>query len=112
MKIETFTKNGVVILKPNTKRIDARSAVNFKSKLTKFIDDGKNHLVINLAEVHFIDSSGLGVLVSAFKELGNSGELKLCEVKEGVRSIFELTHLDRIFDIHRSEKGAVESFTK
>lgn len=112
MKIESHTVDDVLVLKLQERRIDASTAVAFKAKLSEFLDDGYLNIIINLAEVGFVDSSGLGALVSALKEVGPQGEIKLCEVREGVRSIFELTRLDTVFDIHHSEKGAITSFHK
>ena len=110
MKMKRYSRNGVIVLKPQERRIDASNAVGFKESLSGHLGDGSPNIVINLDEVRFIDSSGLGVLVSALKEIGSNGEIKLCHLREGVRSIFELTRLDTVFDLHGSEGGAVESF--
>jgi anti-sigma B factor antagonist len=110
MKIEAFKEGGVLIVRPQEKRIDASIAKDFKSKLAEFVKNGNVNLVINLSEVDFIDSSGLGALVSTLKVIGNQGEIKLCEVKKEVKSIFELTRLDKVFSIYHSEKEAIDSF--
>ncbi len=109
MEITRKRAGRACVVTPQVKKIDANVAVEFRKQLMELIADGENRLVLNLGEVDFIDSSGLGALVAVLKNIGPEGRIKLFAVKDGVRSIFELTRLDRVFDIHISEKGAVES---
>jgi anti-sigma B factor antagonist len=110
MKITKTNREEVVVLRPHARRIDASSVVEFKSKLKEEVADGHTKIVLDLSEVDFIDSSGLGVMVSFLKQVSPEGGIKLFGVKEGVKSILELTRLDRAFGIHLSERGAIESF--
>jgi anti-sigma B factor antagonist len=109
MKMTVTRKDGILIITPQVKRIDASIATDFKSKLVEFLDNGDKVIVLNLSEVDFIDSSGLGALVLILRKIGADGRIKLCKLKEGVKSIFELTRLDKVFEIHKSEEGALES---
>jgi anti-sigma B factor antagonist len=109
MIISKTKRGSVSVFTPQLKKIDASVAVEFKNKLLEFVNNGETRFVLNLEHVEFIDSSGLGALVSVFKGAGPGGEIKLCAVRESVRSILELTRLDRVFAIHTSEEGAVES---
>jgi anti-sigma B factor antagonist len=109
MKISKVKRGSVCVVIPHVKKIDASIAVEFKKKMIEIVKSGENRLVLNLQEVDFIDSSGLGALVSVYKSAGPNGAIKLFHVKDSVRSIFELTRLDRVFGIHVSEEGAVES---
>ena len=109
MKLNVIRKDGILIVTPQVKRIDASIAMDFKSKLIDFLDNGDKVIVINLAKVDFIDSSGLGAMVLILRKIGTDGRIKLCKLKESVRSIFELTRLDEVFEIHKSEEGAIES---
>jgi len=109
MKLSVTRKDGILIITPKVKRIDASVAADFKSKLIDFLDNGDKVIVINLSEVDFIDSSGLGAMVLILRKIGTDGRIKLCKLNEGVRSIFELTRLDEVFEIHKSEEGALES---
>ena len=110
MKVEHVKKNNVVVVLPKEKRLDAGVAADFKSKLSELVEKGQVNLVINLTEVDLVDSSGLGVLVSILKKVGDRGEIKICNLKEGVRSLFQLTRLDRVFSLYHSETEAVDSF--
>lgn len=66
-------------------------------------------LLFNLAEVDFIDSSGLGVLDSRVKTIGETGRFAVCVVRDGVRSILELTRLGTVIDPFNSESEALKS---
>ncbi|MGD8538236.1 MAG: STAS domain-containing protein [Candidatus Aminicenantes bacterium] len=109
MKLDVIRKDGILIITPKVKRIDASIATDLKSKLIDFLENGDKVIVINLSEVDFIDSSGLGAMVLILRKIGTDGRIKLCKLKESVRSIFELTRLDKVFEIHKSEEGALES---
>lgn len=109
MKLSITRKDGVLIITPKVKRIDASIASDFKAKLIDFLDNGDKVIVINLSQVDFIDSSGLGAMVLILRRIGTDGKVKLCKLNESVRSIFELTRLDEVFEIHKSEEGALES---
>jgi len=110
MKIDKDFLEGIAIIRPDEKHIDGYMAVDFKSKLNEIIQNGGEKIVIDLSSLEFIDSSGLGAMVSVFKKKGMSGKVKLCGVKNGVRSILELTRLDKVFPIYHSVKEAVASF--
>jgi len=108
MMLEVNHQYGVIVIKPLLKRIDASVATEFKSDFIELVNKGDEKIVINLSEVDFIDSSGLGVLVLVLRRLGPEGKIKLCKVNDSVRSIFELTRLNEVFDIHKTVEGAVE----
>lgn len=110
MNLEVSKKDNLMVVRIHERRLDARIATDFKSKLNQLVRSGNVNIVLNLSQVDFIDSSGLGALVSVLKAVGNNGEIKLCGVREGVRSIFELTRLDQIFSFHYSEQEAIDSF--
>lgn len=108
MKLDVDYQDDVIVIRPQLKRIDASVATEFKSNIIELINEGNKRIVINLSEVDFIDSSGLGVLVLALRKLGPDGKIRLCKVNDSVRSIFELTRLNEVFGIHKTVEGAVE----
>jgi anti-sigma B factor antagonist len=74
-------------------------------------ENGTKNLLVDLKEVRFIDSSGLGVLVSGFKNASTrQGSIKMCNLQTQVKSMFELTRLHRVFDIFQSVDEALESY--
>jgi len=86
-------------------RLDARAVEEIKAE---FQEVTNSHVLLNLADVSFIDSSGLGLVVSTFRRIReNEGDLSLCALSPQVRTIFELTRLHRVFDIYATEELAL-----
>ena len=109
LKIEE--KAEVVLIEIKEERLDAHNSGELKAEMLKLFDEGKNNIVINLAEVRFVDSSGLGSLVSGFKNASaRNGNLKLCGLQPQVKSMFELTRLHRVFDIFSTVDDALQSY--
>ena len=104
--------NGVaVLIEVNEDRLDAHNSGELKTQMLSFFDEGKNNLVIDLKAVRFVDSSGLGSLVSGFKNASaRNGNLKLCGLQPQVISMFELTRLHRVFEIFPDSDEALASF--
>lgn len=74
-------------------------------------DKGKKAVVLNLGEVLYVDSSGVGELVKAHTTIRNQGgKLKLTNLNKRVNDLLEMTHLSAVFDIHKDEASAVKSF--
>jgi anti-sigma B factor antagonist len=91
-------------------RIDAICAPRLKVELHELIAEGRKRLVVNLDGIGFIDSAGLGVLVSCLRRCAaEDGDLRLAEVPAFCRSIFELTRLTRVFDVTESEQEALQA---
>lgn len=91
-------------------RFDALTAPQIKLELHKLIQDGDIRMVLNLQKMDFIDSAGLGVLVSCLRRTAaEGGDLRLAEVPPFCRSIFELTRLTRVFDVTETAAQAVRA---
>ena len=100
MEIKSEHAEGVTVLFVREDRLDANNSEELKIELRHLFDSGTKDLVIDLKEVLFIDSSGLGVLVSGYKNASTQhGSLKLSNLQSQVKSMFELTRLHRVFDI-------------
>ena len=111
MQLQHKTIADVLVVRPLEKRIDASTATEFKQKMGEWIESGSRRIVLNLSEVDFIDSSGLGAIISGFKRIGDDGRLVICTVKESVMSLFRLTRMNRVFDIYGSENEALEALS-
>lgn len=75
------------------------------------LEENRTHLVLNLADVDYIDSSGIGELVSAYTAVKNrGGELKLLYLTKKVHDLLQLTKLYTVFDVHNDEAAALRSF--
>jgi len=104
-------KPEATLLELGEERLDAHNSGDLKNEMLSLFEDGKNQLVIDLKEVRFIDSSGLGALVSGYKNASaRNGNLKLCALQPQVKSMFELTRLHRVFEIYPGADEALASF--
>ena len=82
-----------------------------KERINEKIAEGRSLLLINLSEVPYMDSAGLGVLVSGLKNANRlSGDLRMWGLQDEVKSIFELTRLNKVFQIFDDETTAVMSY--
>jgi anti-sigma B factor antagonist len=111
MNLQTETRNDIVIVYVKEERLDAHNSSDLKSVVQKLYEDGQKNVLIDLKEVRFIDSSGLGALVSGFKNaISHSGNLKLATLQSQVKSMFELTRLHRVFEIFPSTQEALDNY--
>ena len=111
MIINIQENTGATLLELREERLDAHNSGDLKNEMLSLFEDGKNQLVIDLKDVRFIDSSGLGALVSGYKNASaRNGNLKLCSLQPQVKSMFELTRLHRVFEIYPGADDALASF--
>jgi len=103
-------KDGVTIVGIG-KELDARSAEKCREFFLDLVSGGKRRIVADLSALDFIDSSGLGSLVTAVKTARHAGgDLRLCGLTGPVKSIFQLTRLLKVFRTFESVESAVSSF--
>ncbi|HTA40997.1 MAG TPA: STAS domain-containing protein [Bryobacteraceae bacterium] len=90
--------------------LDASNAGEFKRDIAPVLQSGAK-LVLDLSRLSFVDSSGLGAMLSCLRQLtARSGDLKLCGMSKQVRALFELVRMHRIFDIYGTREEAVGAF--
>lgn len=99
MLTEMTTSGDIRVLKVLPPRFDASVAPKIRDELIALARQGVVKIVLDLQCVQFIDSSGLGAMVSGFKALGGRGELVLCGVEDGVQNMLKLTRMDRVFAV-------------
>lgn len=110
MEIELRDEGAVVVLNL-TGRLDLASGSGLKEQVKQLLEQERSLLHLNLTGVDFINSSGLGVLVSIMKEARlRKGRLTLSNLASYVSEIFEITQLSHIFEIFPSETEALESY--
>lgn len=108
--MEVREKDQVLVVKTLEKNLEAVNSREFKNQLVESINQGHHAIVINLSKVEFIDSSGLGSLISILKLLTTQkGSLAFCEIQEPVKRIFTLTRLNQVFSIFPTEEEAVKN---
>ncbi len=106
MILRTYEKNGVQVVKVEENRLDGANADVFKDSLLDFLDQGVSTFVLNLSNVEFIDSKGIGVLVAVHKKLLDAGKCCLCCLKPNVSKVFSISRIDRLLTIRPSEDEA------
>jgi anti-sigma B factor antagonist len=108
MQVEKQHVGNVLVMQPLDPMLSARVALSFKETMVNAIREGNNRIILNLSHVKFIDSSGLGAIVSSLKTLGHKGELVLCGLCGPVLELFKLTHMDRVFRILTEEQETLD----
>ena len=79
--------------------------------MREMVSKGQKKILLNLGEVSYIDSSGIGELVSGFTTVtNNGGQLKLLGLTKRVKDLLQITKLYTVFDVHDDEAGAIRSF--
>ena len=111
MTLATREVGGVTIVDLSGKITLGEGGVTLRDEVRKLLAAGQKKIVLNLAEVNYIDSSGLGELVSAYTAVKNAGgELKLLNLTSKVRDLLVITKLVTVFDVKENEASAVSSF--
>ena len=83
----------------------------FRQLIHDTIKSGSKNILLNMSEVYYIDSSGLGELVSAFTTVANNGgKLKLMKLTKRVQDVVQLARVHRVFEVFTDEDSAVRSF--
>lgn len=95
----TASRDEITVIDVDVDRLDAVAAPTLKTRLQAQVDASTRKILLNLERVAFMDSTGLGVLVSLIKMLGKDGAIAVTGVQPSVRRLFELTRLDTIFRI-------------
>lgn len=110
MKLNQEKIDGYNVLFIQVERIDAHNSGELKEHILDMIEQGETNIIVQLERVRFIDSSGLGALLSGYKNTAaRSGKLALSNLQPQVLSMFELTRLNRVFEIYADLDEAFES---
>ena len=111
MKASNRQVGGVTIVDLSGRITLGEGSVVLRDTIRDLVSKGKNKILLNLADVTYIDSSGIGELVSAFTTVRNqSGELKLLKLTKKVHDLLQITKLYTVFDIKDDEATAVQAF--
>ncbi|MHB1462771.1 MAG: STAS domain-containing protein [Armatimonadota bacterium] len=107
----SVTKSGdIAIVEIPGDHLDAGNVKEFKREITQVLNDNKK-VVFDFGQLRFVDSSGLGAILSSLRTLNAAGgDLKLAALSKGVRALFELVRMHRIFDIFNTVDEAVKAF--
>jgi anti-sigma B factor antagonist len=110
MEIAVNIRDGIPVAAVPVDELDASNAGEFKRDIAPVLQ-ANTKLVLDLSRLRFVDSSGLGAMLSCLRQLtAKSGDLKLCGMSKQVRALFELVRMHRIFDIYGTKEEAVKAF--
>jgi len=108
MEILIERRDGKIVLCLKEDRLDAHNSSELKERLMKMFEEGGRDIIVDLHEVEFIDSSGLGALLSGHKNaVQRSTGFALAALQPRVKSMFELTRLQRVFEIYSDIRDAL-----
>jgi len=113
-------------MKASTRQVDGVTVVDLSGRITldegstllrdtikQLASQGRKHVLLNLSEVQYIDSTGIGELVNAFTSMrAQGGELKLLNLTRKVRDLLQITKLHEVFDIKDDEASAIQAFSR
>ncbi|MEM9425438.1 MAG: STAS domain-containing protein [Pseudomonadota bacterium] len=108
MQMKSEELGDVLVVRVLDTRIDAAVAVRFKNRMLELADTQSERVVLDLSEVEFLDSSGLGAVVGSMKQLGRSRRLDLAGLTPTVEKVFRITRMDRVFRIFPNVDAAIE----
>jgi anti-sigma B factor antagonist len=113
MKVTTRQVDGVTILDLSGRITLGEGSVQLRDAIRDLLAKGSKLILLNLADVNYIDSSGIGELVSAYTTVRNQGgELKLLNLTKKVHDLLQITKLYTVFDVKDDEASAIASFTR
>jgi len=111
MKIQQTSEGEVMILNLSVKIMGGSDYEKFHTEIKTLIKDGYVDILLNMSKVSWINSTGLGILVSAYHTLKkNGGVMKICEVSARIDNILNVTQLKLVFDTFESQADALASF--
>ena len=113
MTTSTRQVGGVTIVDISGRIVLGEESATLRNLVCDLLSKGHNRILFNLGDVNYIDSSGLGHLVSAFTSVRNhGGELKLLNLSNNIQNLMQITRLYTVFEIMDNEAAAVKSFSQ
>ncbi len=111
MKIEERAVDGVTILDLQGKMLIGEGDELLREKINNLVENGTQNIVLNLADVPYVDSAGLGEIVRCYTTVSRkSGKLKLLNLTKRIQDLLSITKLLTVFDTYETEAEAVKSF--
>ncbi len=111
MKYSVSERYNTVVLTLKGKAMGGPSAAKFQEEIKEFIENGKTNIVADLSKVSFMNSSGLGILITALTSLRNAGgDLKISGASDRIESLLVVTKLITVFNHFKTVDEAVEAY--
>ena len=112
LKINVRESGNVLVLDLNGRITIGEEAATLRDTIKEHLDNGQKNILLNLAEVSYIDSTGLGQFVGSFATVtSRGGQLKLLNLQKKLQELMQITKLITVFETYTNETTAVRSFT-
>lgn len=113
LKLANRTVDGILVITCSGRLVFGEESSLLRDEVKKALQDGTKRIVLNLGDVSYIDSGGLGTLVALHTTAHNAGAtIKLANLTKRVGDLLQVTKLLTVFDVHNSEYDALEAFRK
>jgi anti-sigma B factor antagonist len=113
MDIKERVVNGVSVLDLSGKIVLGEGDGQIRDRIKDLLADGQKKILLNLAEVNYIDSAGLGALISSYTTVKRQGgQLKLVNLTKRIQDLLAITKLITVFETYDNEEEAIASFSK
>ncbi len=107
MHMSAAEEGECLVISVDENRIDASVAVRFKDQMREMTNHPSKRVILDLSQVEFVDSSGLGAVVGAMKQLGRNRRLDLAGMTPTVDKVFRMTRMDTVFRIYPDRASAI-----
>jgi anti-sigma B factor antagonist len=110
MEFNVKKDNDVSIVSFTVASLDANNSREFKESIASVLGQNKK-LVFDMGKLEFVDSSGLGAILSCLRKMNSDGgDLKLCGISKTVRTLFELVRMHKVFEIFNTQDETINSY--
>lgn len=110
-KFSTIDNINIAILEPRGSLIGNQETDELKEKASDLLEQGNRKLIIDLSDVTYLNSTGIGALVSIHAMYANKkGKVKLCQLGKGVKNVFVITRLMSMLDVEETRENAIKNF--
>ena len=111
MNLTTDNIGDITVVALTGEYLDASTVKEFKAGIEQITSEGSKKVIFDMSNLQFIDSSGLGAILSCLRKLnGSGGDLKICGMTKPVRALFELVRMHRIVEIYDSQDEALKTY--
>ena len=112
MALKTSTlENGIALVEPSGSLVGGDETVDLRASVAGFVDRNYEKLLIDLSKVNYMNSTAIGVLVSAQTTYSKKGwQVKLCGINKNISNIFVITKLTLVFEVYDTREEAIASF--
>jgi anti-sigma B factor antagonist len=105
--LNQFQEGSYTVVQPKESRLDAAVAVDFKDQLKEIADQDCDCVILDMSQVAFMDSSGLGSIIGVIKHMGDKKRLELASLTPSVDKVFTLTRMNDVLTVHTTIEDAL-----